>query len=96
MPDKSQEAQQKQNHVIFLENVFDELRRRLPVNWKEGSAWKVGFAESGLTIESPDSNQDRPGETSCPSSDTAALRLSKPGLARPSPTLMRGRGAARR
>jgi len=34
MPDESQEAQQKQNHVIFLENFFDELRRRVPVDWK--------------------------------------------------------------
>jgi hypothetical protein len=25
------EAQQAQNHVIFLENFFDELRRRVPV-----------------------------------------------------------------
>jgi hypothetical protein len=26
------EAQQAQNHVMFLENFFDELRRRVPVN----------------------------------------------------------------
>jgi hypothetical protein len=30
----SQEAQQKQNDVIFLENFFDELRQRVPVAWK--------------------------------------------------------------
>ena len=28
MPAEAQEAQQSQNHVIFLENFFDELRRR--------------------------------------------------------------------
>jgi len=27
----SPESQQSQNHVIFLENFFDELRRRVPV-----------------------------------------------------------------
>jgi predicted Ser/Thr protein kinase len=31
MPVAGQESQQSQNHVIFLENFFDELRRRVPV-----------------------------------------------------------------
>jgi serine/threonine-protein kinase len=30
MPTEGHEAQQSQNHVIFLENFFDELRRRAP------------------------------------------------------------------
>jgi serine/threonine-protein kinase len=30
MPVQSPEAQQAQNHVIFLENFFDELRRKVP------------------------------------------------------------------
>jgi serine/threonine-protein kinase len=31
MPAEAREAEQSQNHVIFLENFFDELRRRAPV-----------------------------------------------------------------
>ena len=31
MPLETPEAQQSQNHVIFLENFFDELRRNVPV-----------------------------------------------------------------
>jgi Tol biopolymer transport system component/predicted Ser/Thr protein kinase len=34
MPAEAPEAQQAQNHVIFLENFFDELRRRVPVGGK--------------------------------------------------------------
>ena len=34
MPADTPESQQSQNHVIFLENFFDELRRRVPVNTK--------------------------------------------------------------
>ena len=34
MPADSPESQQSQNHVIFLENFFDELRRRVPVDKK--------------------------------------------------------------
>jgi len=34
MPAKASEAQQVQNHVIFLENFFDELRRRVPAGGK--------------------------------------------------------------
>ena len=34
MPVEAPEAQQVQNHVIFLENFFDELRRRVPVSGK--------------------------------------------------------------
>jgi hypothetical protein len=30
-PSETQEAQQGQNHVIFLENFFDELQRIAPV-----------------------------------------------------------------
>ena len=30
MPVDTPEAQKAQNHVIFLENFFDELRRRVP------------------------------------------------------------------
>ena len=30
MPAEAPEAQQAQNHVIFLENFFDELRRKVP------------------------------------------------------------------
>jgi len=30
MPVETPEAQQAQNHVIFLENFFDEVRRRVP------------------------------------------------------------------
>ena len=30
MPVETPEAQQSQNHVIFLENFFDELRRKVP------------------------------------------------------------------
>jgi serine/threonine-protein kinase len=30
MPDESPEGQKTQNHLIFLLNFFDELRRRLP------------------------------------------------------------------
>ena len=29
MPAEGPEAQQSQNHVVFLENFFDELRRRV-------------------------------------------------------------------
>jgi len=32
MPVETPKGQQTQNHVIFLENFFDELRRRVPVN----------------------------------------------------------------
>jgi hypothetical protein len=31
MPAGAPEAPQAQNHVIFLENFFDELRRKVPV-----------------------------------------------------------------
>ena len=31
MPAEGAEAQQSQHHVVFLENFFDELRRRAPV-----------------------------------------------------------------
>jgi len=31
MPVETPEAQKAQNHVIFLENFFDELRRKVPV-----------------------------------------------------------------
>jgi hypothetical protein len=31
MPAEGPEAQQSQHHVVFLENFFDELRRRVPV-----------------------------------------------------------------
>jgi hypothetical protein len=31
MPVETPEAHQWQNHVIFLENVADELRRKVPV-----------------------------------------------------------------
>jgi hypothetical protein len=31
MPAEGSEAQQPQHHVVFLENFFDELRRRAPV-----------------------------------------------------------------
>ena len=31
MPVEGQEAQKAQNHLIFLENFFDELRRKVPV-----------------------------------------------------------------
>jgi hypothetical protein len=31
MPAEGSEAQQSQHHVVFLENFFDELRRRTPV-----------------------------------------------------------------
>ena len=31
MPVETAEAQQSQNHVIFLENFFDELRRKVPM-----------------------------------------------------------------
>ena len=34
MPVEGPEAQQSQNHVVFLENFFDELRRRAPANGK--------------------------------------------------------------
>jgi hypothetical protein len=30
MPAEEREDQEAQNHVIFLENLFDELRRRAP------------------------------------------------------------------
>jgi eukaryotic-like serine/threonine-protein kinase len=30
MPAEGPEAQRSQNHVVFLENFFDELRRRVP------------------------------------------------------------------
>ncbi len=30
MPVEAPETQKAQNHVIFLENFFDELRRRVP------------------------------------------------------------------
>ena len=30
MPAETPEAQQSQNHIIFLENFFDELRRKVP------------------------------------------------------------------
>ena len=32
MPVETPESQQTQNHVIFLENFFDELRRKVPLN----------------------------------------------------------------
>jgi len=31
MPVETTEAQQAQNHVVFLANFFDELRRKVPV-----------------------------------------------------------------
>jgi hypothetical protein len=31
---ETHEAQQAQNHVIFFENFFDELRRKMPRNGK--------------------------------------------------------------
>ena len=31
MPVEGPEAQQSHNHAVFLENFFDELRRRMPV-----------------------------------------------------------------
>ena len=31
MPTEGSETQQSQHHVVFLENFFDELRRRAPV-----------------------------------------------------------------
>ena len=31
MPTEGSEVQQAQHHVVFLENFFDELRRRAPV-----------------------------------------------------------------
>jgi serine/threonine-protein kinase len=34
MPADTPESQQSQNHVIFLENFFDELRRRVPLDYK--------------------------------------------------------------
>ena len=34
MPVVAPEAQQSQSHVIFLENFFDELRRKVPINGK--------------------------------------------------------------
>jgi hypothetical protein len=34
MPVESPEAQQAQNHLVFLINFFDELRRRVPVSGK--------------------------------------------------------------
>ena len=34
MPVETPEAQQAQNHVIFLENFFDELRWKVPVTGK--------------------------------------------------------------
>ena len=34
MPVDTQETQQAQSHVIFLENFFDELRRKVPLNGK--------------------------------------------------------------
>ena len=34
MPVDTQENQQAQSHVIFLENFFDELRRKVPLNGK--------------------------------------------------------------
>jgi hypothetical protein len=30
MPAEKPEAQQSQNHIIFLENFFDELSRQVP------------------------------------------------------------------
>jgi hypothetical protein len=32
MPAEAPEAQQSQNHVIFLENFSDELRRKAPAS----------------------------------------------------------------
>jgi serine/threonine protein kinase len=32
MPDETTEGQKAQNHVIFLQNFFDELRRRAPTS----------------------------------------------------------------
>jgi len=34
MPVEEPGAQQSQNHVVFLENFFDELRRLAPVDGK--------------------------------------------------------------
>jgi hypothetical protein len=31
MPAEGGEAQQSRNHIVFLENFFDELRRRVPM-----------------------------------------------------------------
>ena len=31
MPAEAPEAQKAQNHIIFLENFFEELRRKVPV-----------------------------------------------------------------
>jgi hypothetical protein len=31
MPADTAEAQKPQNHVIFLENFFDDVRRKVPV-----------------------------------------------------------------
>jgi hypothetical protein len=30
MPAEAKEAQEAQNHVVFLENFLDELRRKVP------------------------------------------------------------------
>jgi hypothetical protein len=32
MPAEASQAQQAQNHVIFLQNFFDELRRKAPAS----------------------------------------------------------------
>ena len=34
MPVETPEAQQAQSHLIFLENFFDELRRKVPLSGK--------------------------------------------------------------
>jgi hypothetical protein len=34
MPVDTPEAQKSQNHVILLENFFDELRRKVPLSGK--------------------------------------------------------------
>ena len=34
VPGETPEAQQAQNHVVFLENFFGELRRRVPASKK--------------------------------------------------------------
>ena len=34
LPVEGPDAQQSQSHVIFLENFFDELRRKAPLNGK--------------------------------------------------------------
>jgi hypothetical protein len=31
MPAETAEAQEAQNHVVFLENFFDEVRRKVPI-----------------------------------------------------------------